>query len=260
MRLLVGALALRSALVILAAFAAVGISACDLGQLDGEDDLEIASQSGAETYACETDGAVMAERAVPVTNTPAPDPWEFSETTYILGPPPANPGYRARPADLGFPDPDADAMDHIEDSPNFPLYRDIAFAIGLDFDPDCGRGRHLIAPPSRIDELIARALWRPNELAYRYKGEPGGLQGYERDSIRFVDADRSTQCRALGVSINEAGRIVSSVPFPVIQCSISNAPYYRISIVIPARHYGHLGEILTRIDQDARLLVDGEFE
>lgn len=195
---------------------------------------------------------------VRITNAEPPEPWEFSETAMALGPPPASPGYRAWPADLGIPDPDADAMDHIQDSPHFALYRFISFGVVQGYSPKCGRGGYLVASPERIDELIAQSLWRPNGLSSPYEGKPDGIQGYEFATLRFVSADRSTQCQSNSMLIDESGRVAVRAPLPVIECQISHAPDYAIGAIIPARMHPHLGEILTQIDQDSRLLIDAK--
>ena len=236
------------------------VAGCGPGQHVGEQSAPPQAQPRSfDAYGCNANEELIPMyRAEPIISSEPPEPWEYSDEAQIFGPPPAHPGYRARPADLGFDDPEVDAMDHMQANPNFPLYRFIVFSVGRGYAPECGRGGYLIASPSRIDELIAQSLWRPNDLSYFYEGKPDGLSGYGSSVLHFVNDTRRTQCRALSLRISESGEVSFRAPLPTIQCHISHSPDYAITITIPGRMYPYLGTILTRIDQDARMLVSLE--
>lgn len=252
--------------LLLAVVAATAAAACEPRLTDPEITSEAQPERDVATTDCE---ALEREWSgtgwgVRVTNPEAPEPWEYSERAMYSAVPEPTPGYLVRPADLGIPDPDANAMNHRVDVVNdlhFPLYRFIGFGIAIGYSPECGRGGYLLASPERIEELIAQSFWIPNGVNFPYRDEPDGLQGFGVSALKFVNSDRTTQCSVLAAYINDAGSVaIRNVLFPSIQCHISFAPDYAIGVVIPARLHNHLGEILMRIERDALQLVEAELQ
>lgn len=249
--------------LLLAVVAATAAAACEPRLTDPEITSEAQPERDVATTDCE---ALEREWSgtgwgVRVTNPEAPEPWEYSERAMHSSVPEPTPGYRVRPADLGIPDPDANAMNHLVDDPHFPLYRFIGFGIAIGYSPECGRGGYLLASPERIEELIAQSFWIPNGVNFPYRDEPDGLQGFGVSALEFVNSDRTTQCSVLAAYINDAESVaIRNVLFPSIQCHISFAPDYAIGVVIPARLHNHLGEILMRIERDALQLVEAELQ
>ena len=249
--------------LLLAVVAATAAAACEPRLPDPEITSEARPEIDVATTDCETLERELSgtEWGVQVVNPDAPEPWEFSERAMHSAEPEPTPGYRVRPADLGIPDPDTNAMNHLVDDPHFALYRFIGFGIALGYSPECGRGGYLLASPERIEELIAQSLWIPNGVNLPYRDEPDGLQGFGISALQFVNSDRTTQCSVIAAYINDAGSVaVRNVLFPSIQCHISLAPDYAIAVVIPARLHNHLGEILMRIERDALQLVEAELQ
>lgn len=248
---------------LLAVVAATATAACEPGLPESEATMETQPGIDVAITDCDSLEQEFSETGwgVRVINPDAPEPWEFSERAMHSSVPEPTPGYRVRPADLGIPDPDANAMNHLVDDPHFPLYRFIGFGIAIGYSPECGRGGYLLASPERIEELIAQSFWIPNGVNLPYRDEPDGLQGFGVSALEFVNSDRTTQCSVLAAYINDAESVaIRNVLFPSIQCQISFAPDYAIAVVIPARLHNHLGEILMRIERDALQLVEAELQ